>query len=66
MPQFPLKSMTWIIVACMAWHNFKRNGTNDEEFRLSDENVALENNVNVDDIIARDVTWEKPSQETVR
>lgn len=66
MPQFPLKSMTWIIVACMAWHNFKRNDTNDEEFRLSDENVALENNVNVDDIIAGDVTWEKPSQGTVR
>lgn len=65
MPQFSLKTSTQIIVACMALHNFiRRNDTGDEEFRLFDENVELEDNA--DDIVAGDVTWEEPRQGTTR
>ena len=64
---FPLKTTTHIIVAYMALHNFIRmNDTNDEEFMLFNENVELDYDVEVDENILEDVTWEEPNQESIR
>ena len=52
MPPFPLKTMTHIIVACMALHNFiRRNDTDDEEFMLFNENVQFDYDVEADENI---------------
>ena len=67
MPPFPLKPTTHIIVAFMALHNFIRmNDTCDEEFMLFNENVELNYDVELDENILEDVTWEKPNQENIR
>lgn len=67
MPSFPLKTTTHIIVACMALHNFiRRTDTGDREFLLFDENVDLEYNVDAHNTTPEDVTWEEPTQQSVR
>ena len=42
------------------------NDTNDEEFMLFNENVELDYDVEVDENILEDVTWEEPNQESIR
>ena len=67
MPPFPLKTTTHIIVACNALHNFiRRNGTDDEEFMLFNENVQFDYNAEVDENVLENVIWEEPNQENIR
>ena len=67
MPHFPLKTTTYVIVACMALHNFiRRNDIDDEEFMLFNENVQFDYNTEIDENILEDVIWEEPNQESIR